>query len=136
MKLIYLAGPFRGPDSWIACNVHRAAALALEVWKLGAACICPHLNTAQFQGAAADSVWLDGDIEILRRCDALIRTPDWANSLGAQAEVDFADKHGIPVFSRVQELRAWLELQSRVDECREIEQSRRDYFDGNTQRGA
>jgi hypothetical protein len=52
MKLIYVAGPFRGKDAWeIECNIRRAESLALEVWRLGAACICPH-PTPDFQGAA------------------------------------------------------------------------------------
>lgn len=129
MKLVYVAGPFRGPDSWmIACNVHRAAALALEVWKLGAACICPHLNTAQFQGAADDSVWLDGDIEILRRCDAVILTPDWSLSSGARAEVAFAYNQGIPIFTLVRDLKEWISLQAEVDESRLIQRLRTEYF--------
>jgi len=99
MKVVYVAGPFRGPDHWaIENNIRRAEALALEVWKLGAAAICPHSNTRFYQGALPDHVWLDGDLAILARCDAILLTEDWQNSQGARAEHTFAMNKGIPIF--------------------------------------
>lgn len=109
MKLIYVAGPFRGPNSWeIEQNIRRAESLALEVWRLGAAALCPHTNTRFFQGAADDKVWLEGDLEMLRRCDALILTPDWIKSSGARAEVAEANRLEIPVFHTLHELQFFL----------------------------
>lgn len=106
MKVIYVAGPFRGPSAWeIECNIRRAETLALEVWRLGAAALCPHTNTRFFQNAAPDSVWLEGDLELLRRCDAVILTEDWVRSSGARAEVEFADKLGLPVFHTLKQLK-------------------------------
>lgn len=98
MKVIYVAGPFRGPNSWeIEQNIRRAETLALEVWRAGAAALCPHTNTRFFKGAADDRVWLDGDLELLARCDAILMTPDWERSSGARAERDFAIERGLPV---------------------------------------
>jgi hypothetical protein len=109
MKVVYVAGPFRGPDSWaIENNIRRAEALALEVWRLGAACVCPHTNTRFFQGAAPDAVWLDGDLAILGKCDAILMTPDWERSTGARAEHDYAQERNIPAFYAIDALRAWL----------------------------
>lgn len=109
-RLVYVAGPFRGNSHWaIWQNIHNAAALSLEVWRSGAACICPHLNTCFFQDAAPDHVWLDGDLVMLERCDAVIMTPDWQRSSGATAEHEHAKAIGIPVFYRVEDLRAWLQ---------------------------
>lgn len=108
MKLIYVAGPFRGKDNWeIECNIRRAETLALEVWRIGCAVICPHCNTRFFQGAAPDEVWLEGDLEILRRCDAMILTPDWERSSGARAEREEAIRLGIPVFYDIGDLQRW-----------------------------
>lgn len=105
MKVVYVAGPFRGPNSWeIESNIRRAEALALEVWRAGYAVICPHSNTRFFNGAAPDSVWLDGDLEILSRCDALLTTPDWVRSTGARAEVEFAREQKIPVCHSIAKL--------------------------------
>ena len=106
MKLVYVAGPFRGPNNWeIEQNIRRAETLALEVWRAGYACLCPHTNTRFFQGAAPDEVWLQGDLEMVRRCDAVLLTPDWARSTGARAERLFAEEHEIPVFTDLDTLK-------------------------------
>ena len=100
MKVIYIAGPFRGASSWdIEQNIRRAESLALECWRSGYAVICPHANTRYFQGAAPDEVWLEGDLELLRRCDAVLTTDNWKASKGACAEVNEAMERGIPVFN-------------------------------------
>lgn len=99
LKLIYIAGPFRAPDQWKQFqNIRRAETLAFEVWKLGAVAICPHLNTMHFQDALPDKVWLEGDLEIVRRCDAMIMVDGWEDSRGAMKEKTLAHKLGIPVF--------------------------------------
>lgn len=73
MILVYIAGPYRAPTEWeVLGNIRRAEEVALRVWKAGAACICPHKNTAFFGGAAPDDVWLTGDLEMVRRCDAVV----------------------------------------------------------------
>jgi nucleoside 2-deoxyribosyltransferase len=109
MPVGYVAGPFRGPTHWaIAENIRAAERLALEVWKLGAACICPHANTAHFQDAAPDELWLDGDLAMLARCDFVLMTPDWERSAGARAEREFATARGIPVFYDIDALKARL----------------------------
>jgi len=98
MKLIYVAGPFRAKDAWeIEQNIRRAEELSLEIWRAGAVAICPHLNTRFFQGAAPDDVWLEGDKEIIRRCDAVCLVQNWEKSVGTQAEVALASEIGIPV---------------------------------------
>ena len=117
MKVIYVAGPFRAsnPDGTqdmfrVQENIMRAMKLSLEVWKRGHAAVCPHSNTMFFTGAAgcADEVWLTGDIEILKRCDALLATDDWTRSRGAIAEVQYAFANGIPVLRTVDQLTDWL----------------------------
>ena len=108
MTVVYLAGPFRAPNSWeIEQNIRRAETLALEVWRAGMACICPHANTRFYQGAAPDKVWLKGDLELVRRCDAVLLTPDWIRSTGARAEKAFAEHHGIPTFTTLTKLIEW-----------------------------
>jgi hypothetical protein len=108
MKLIYVAGPFRASGQWqIFQNIRRAEALALQVWQMGAACICPHKNTEYFNGAAPDRVWLDGDLEMVRRCDAILCAPGWEASSGSLGEVALAKQLGLPVFKSIEELRNW-----------------------------
>ena len=99
MKVIYVAGPYRDPtEIGLEENIRHAEALALTLWKDGWAVFCPHKNTAHFGGACPDEVWLEGDLEILRRCDAICLTHDWEDSTGARREYDEAIKLGIPVY--------------------------------------
>lgn len=117
-KVVYVAGPFRAMskyceghwDAWeIEQNIRRAETLALGVWRTGkAAAICPHTNTRFYQGAAPDDVWLDGDIALLAKCDAVLMTSDWTRSSGAKAEHEFAKEHGIPTFYSLADLSEWL----------------------------
>lgn len=98
-KVIYIAGPFRAANQWEQeQNIRRAEELALEVWRFGAVALCPHLNTRYFSGALSDEVWLAGDLELLRRCDAVMLVPGWTGSAGARHEVWFAQDCGIRVF--------------------------------------
>ena len=109
MKVVYIAGPFRGKCAWdVENNIRRAESLALEVWRSGAAVICPHTNTRFFDGAAPDNTWLEGDLELLRRSDAVMLTYDWEKSSGARAEVDYASQEAIPVFDNLDDLKHWL----------------------------
>ena len=116
-KVVYVAGPFRcasthapgQQDHWgIHHNIMNAMAYALEIWRMGAAAVCPHGNTFCFQNAAPDDVWLTGDLAILRKCDAVYMLPTWQQSSGARAERDFAVNEGVPVFYDLGELGAWL----------------------------
>lgn len=109
MKVVYVAGPYRGANAWeIEGNIRRAEALALEVWKLGAACLCPHTNSRFFQDALPDRVFLEGDLELLRRCDAILLTLDWRRSDGACTEHIYAINHGIVVCYNLTALARWL----------------------------
>lgn len=108
-RVVYVGGPFRGPNHWaIAQNIRRAEELALEVWRLGAVALSPHLNSMHFDGVLPDETWLKGDLELLSRCDAMILTAGWRESAGTLAEVQHADTTGKPVFEHLQELALWL----------------------------
>lgn len=111
MKVIYLAGPYRAATTYaVKQNIRRAEDMAVRVWAAGAACICPHLNTAFLDGAVRDGVWLEGDQEILRRCDAVLTLHGWERSQGASAEVGLAAAIGLPVFHAFTDLAQWLLL--------------------------
>ena len=109
MRVVYVAGKFRGPSHWaIHEHIRAAERVALSVWALGAAALCPHLNTIHFQDALPDDVWLAGDLALLGRCDALMTVDNWRESQGARAEVAYAHAHGIAVFHELSALDAWL----------------------------
>jgi nucleoside 2-deoxyribosyltransferase len=114
LKLVYIAGPFRAANAWeVEQNIRKAEALALEVWKLGAAVVCPHTNTRFFDGALPDATFLAGDLEILSRCDAVLMVDGWEQSRGAVAESVFATDKGIRVFTSLADLGQWLDFYKR-----------------------
>ena len=97
MKVAFISGPYRGPtESDVVRNIRHAEQYAIKYWKLGYAVICPHKNSALFGGLADDSVWLDGDLEFLRRSDVIVLIPGWKTSAGAKAERREAIRLGIP----------------------------------------
>ncbi len=109
MKVIFIAGPFRGPNAWaVESNVRQAEALALEVWKRGAVALCPHTNTRFFQDALPDEVFLSGAKVLLARCDAVLVTPNWSKSLGTQKELAYAAEILKPVLFTIAQLENFL----------------------------
>lgn len=122
MKVVYIAGPFRARnpngtnDAWrTQQHIMRAMEYAAFVWRAGHAAICPHANTMFFQdlGGAPDTVWLEGDLELLRRSDAMFLVPGWERSQGATAERQYAVDHAIPIFEDPDRLADWFTEVSR-----------------------
>lgn len=99
MKVIYIAGKYRGPNAWaIEQNIRAAEDVAAQVWAAGHAALCPHANSRHMEGVTTDENFLAGTLEMMRRCDAVLLVPGWENSEGACAEVAEAHRLGIPVF--------------------------------------
>ena len=99
MKLAFISGPYRADTPrGIVENIRKAESVALELWRMGYAVICPHKNTSLFDGFCDDSVWLDGDIEILKRCDLIVMISSWETSKGSLLEREKALGWGLPVY--------------------------------------
>lgn len=99
MKVAYVAGPYRAETIYeIVQNIRHAEAVALDLWRFGYAVICAHKNSALFDGACDDSVWLAGALELMRRCDLVVVLPGAEFSAGSTAEVLEARERGIPVY--------------------------------------
>lgn len=102
MKVVYIAGPYRGKTAWkIAENIRRAERLGYSVAEFGAMPLIPHANTAHFDGEFTSKFWLDGTMELMRRCDAVFLTEDWEESAGATAEREEAVRLGLPIFTDI-----------------------------------
>lgn len=109
LKLVYVAGPYRGTCTYdVELNIQAARALGAKVVHAGAYPVIPHSNTSHFDGLAPDKFWLEGTLELMRRCDAAIFTADWERSSGARAERAEAVRLGLPCFDGLAELRGWL----------------------------
>lgn len=103
MKVAYIAGAYRADTHHgIELNIRKAEAVAIELWQMNYAVICPHKNTAHFDGLAPDVVWLDGDLEFIDRLDiyqdCLVMLPGWEKSEGAKREREFAIARHLPIF--------------------------------------
>ncbi len=98
--IIYVAGAFRAQTAWqVEQNIRRAEAWALHIWKSGKAVpICPHSMNRFFEGEAREEVWLTGDIALMLRCDAVLVVQGSDESTGTQAEIEIAERAGLPVF--------------------------------------
>jgi nucleoside 2-deoxyribosyltransferase len=100
--LIYVAGKYSGAnDSQVKDNIRNAALVASRLWEKGHAAICPHTNTSQFElidCTATYEQYLQGDLKMLARCDAIVMVPGWEESRGAVTERLYAVELGIPVF--------------------------------------
>jgi hypothetical protein len=98
MKLLFISGPYRAETrTGVAQNIKRAREAALRLWSPDTAVICPHMNTAFMDGVQSDTVWLQGDLEILARCDAIYMLKGWKLSFGAVAEHQLATDLGLEV---------------------------------------
>lgn len=102
MKLIYIAGPYRHPkEHGVFDNIMNAREAGTAIAGRGDEWfpVCPHLNSMFMGGIREDDYWLDGDLELMRRCDALLLLDGWEESSGARAEREVAEAAGIPCFT-------------------------------------
>jgi hypothetical protein len=105
MKLAYVAGPYRGKSKnkiinklQVIRDILAAREVAKELWRMGYAVLCPHSNTALFDGVAPDQTFLDGDLLILDRCDLIVLQGKWWDSKGTLGEIKRAKQNEMPIF--------------------------------------
>lgn len=102
MKLIYTTGPNLSPEP-----TH------LLIAATGAMPILSHANVPAETGAIqSPSFWCEGELEILRRCDALYLTPGWQRLPEYIIEQREAEALGMTIFRHedqgIQHLKDWL----------------------------
>jgi hypothetical protein len=116
MKVVYVAGPFRGKTEWdVAENIRAAERIGFEVARLGMMPLIPHANTAHFNGTMTAEFWLAGTMELLRRCDAVVFSPEWERSAGSVAEEQEARRLRLPCFFSISALESWAHEMAIVD---------------------
>ena len=79
---------------------------------MGHVALCPHSMTRFYQGVLPDEVWLEGTLELLRRCDAALFLEGWEQSEGSRAEMDEADRLRVAVLYDLAGLE-WFERKER-----------------------
>lgn len=63
--------------------------MSIVLWNLGWAVICPHTMSIGM-GAVEERTIMDGDLEFVRRADAIMLLDQWHHSEGSQAEYELA----------------------------------------------
>lgn len=111
--LVYIAGPYKGEQGPVA-NIRRAIQVGEVIETYHCAIIIPHLNMVwDLVSPQDEAVWYQRDLDVLRHCQALVRIE--GESVGADAEVEFARFHGIRTFTYTDDgmtaFKTWREAQ-------------------------
>lgn len=119
MFLVYIAGPYRGKTMQeVELNIASAKQIAKIVARKGYMPVTPHLNTQGFEHIAPDlpdEFWLEGTLEILRRCDYVVLAPGWELSSGTRKEIEVAKSLSIPVIENVYNLEEYINTDQDMD---------------------
>ena len=92
---VYVSGPYTGGDT--AINVVNAIDAGFELREMGHVPIVPHLSHfMHMRRKKPYRFWMEFDLDLLARCDAIIRLP--GESPGADEEVAAAEAAGKPVY--------------------------------------
>ena len=101
MTVVYVAAPYTKGD--VGTNMHNAVEVAHALIQLGYCPYVPVLNHfVHIAHPHPYATWMALDLEMLPRCDVLLRLP--GESPGADREVAAAQAGGMPVVYSVREL--------------------------------
>lgn len=103
MKIIFLAGPFRGNGTWDAkkANVETARRYVQIFIEKEIPFYSPHLNIDQELetfGANRTEYAIKTNHAFLERCDALAVLPGWESSSGTKKEIEDVQKASKNIF--------------------------------------
>lgn len=100
--LIYTAGPYSESAGvgTVEENIQRTTEIAAELWEMGYAVICPHMNSANLEQTTtlSNKDFVDRDLEMVRVCDAIVMLPYWEQSLGAVREHQCARENDLEIW--------------------------------------
>ncbi len=95
----------------IQANKEAAAALGLEVARLGCMPVVPHTahgGRPELETVQDYRFWIDGTAALLFGCGAALFAENWRDSSGAVGEHDRCIEWSIPIFYSVGELARWV----------------------------
>jgi hypothetical protein len=97
--LVYVAGPYRADTDWgVEMNIQSARAAGAELAKNGFFPVIPHANTAHFGGLQPEQFFVQGDLQMMLACAAVLVQGAWGTSAGTRQEIASAERAQIPVF--------------------------------------
>jgi len=94
LKVVYISGPIRATTrGGRLANIGIAMGAASLLQRMGLAVICVHpLAIADAEEDCPN--WLEGDMELVRRADAIFMLAGWEGSEGCRAELAVAYECG------------------------------------------
>ncbi len=98
--LLYVAGRYTGKNEGEKmANIGLAKQAAIELWNMGHAVICPHMNTQDFEHYTnlENADFVTPDLLMVERCDGIVMLENWRESRGAIKELQHAMEHGLQV---------------------------------------
>lgn len=104
--IIYVAGPYTADtQEGIDRNVQAAREAGIEILRRGHVPLCPHTMTHNWDhGTGLEyEQFIQADLRLLARCDAILMLPGWHKSSGALGELELATRIGIPVLEDIPE---------------------------------
>jgi len=105
MNVIYISGPYRADtECEVEDNIRSAEDASLKLLARGWAPICPHKNFARFGGRFHDTTFMEADLSILRKADAVFMLEGWEDSEGSKSERFVAQFAGIPIYYRIEDV--------------------------------
>jgi nucleoside 2-deoxyribosyltransferase len=96
--LVYVIGAYSGD---VDNNIKKAEDISIMLIKRGYHVITPHKNTSGYEKyedgeTITHQTWIDMDINILSRCDAVFIMNNSDKSYGSQIEIDYAKSRNLP----------------------------------------
>jgi hypothetical protein len=100
IPVIYVAGPFRAATAWgVEENIRHAEEVGQALVEMGAMPLIPHAITRYLgRGEVPEEFFLQGTLELLRRCNAATFIDGWRGSAGSRDEYAEAERLALPKF--------------------------------------
>lgn len=112
MKRVYVAGAYSANNVIdVLKNIGRGEEYSSKIFMLGMAPFCPWHDksyvTQNWKNDFTVKQFYDYSIAWLEVSDAMFLVPGWEDSKGTIAEIEIANKIGIPIFDDLNDLLLW-----------------------------
>lgn len=94
-RVIYVSGRYTGPTkAHRVINISRAELVSVALVEAGFTYHCPHMNTALLEAypSLKYQIYMEMDMETIRRSDGICMIPEWDKSSGALTELALAQE--------------------------------------------
>ena len=113
--LIYIAGPISATTVYqMEQNIRRAEDEYLWLIANGFAAVCVHSTARFIHGVMDERIFVDADLVLLERCDAVRVLTPYHQSAGTLRELAHAALNALPVFETRNELTFWRDNYARI----------------------